>query len=133
MVFLSLLHLAALAALLLLLAAAACLAYRVHRRNRYYRKVQRALDEEEAAFQETLAKNFDNDAHLDDADKAKIQMLEAYMKSATGPDAHIGIAPADEPNLPMRPEDVDKFMSRLAAAATPVNVADRRRSEASQD
>ena len=31
---------------------ATCIICRVWRRNRYYRKVQRALDDEEAAFQE---------------------------------------------------------------------------------
>jgi len=50
---------------------------------------------------------------LDAADQAKLQMLESYMASTGMGDAG---GSADAP-LPTRAEDVDKFMSDLAAAA----------------
>ena len=118
----------ALATLLALLLAALL---RVHRRNKYYRKVQRALDEEEAAFQSTLARNFADDPQLqlDDGDKAKLQMLESYMAEtdkAAATDAHApGMLPADDAPLPTRVEDVDKFMNDLAAAAGELPDANR--------
>ena len=51
---------------------------RIWRRNRYYKKVQVSLDEEERAFQETLARSYQDDASMDAADQQKLQMLEAY-------------------------------------------------------
>ena len=49
---------------------------RIWRRNRYYKKVQVSLDEEERAFQETLARSYNDEAAIDENDQQKLQMLE---------------------------------------------------------
>ena len=56
---------------------------RIWRRNRYYKKVQVSLDEEERAFQETLARSYQDDTSMDAADQQKLQMLEAYLQTQT--------------------------------------------------
>lgn len=61
-----------------------------------------------------MSRNFREEAQLDAADQAKLQMLESYMASAGMAEAAAGSASAP---LPTRAEDVDKFMSDLAAAA----------------
>ena len=102
-------------AILLLVVAIAC---RIWKRNRYYKKVQHSLDEEERAFQETLARSYQDDSQLDGGDREKLRMLETYMASGGGgagvPNDAGG---ADDAPMPTRVEDVDKFMRELAAAA----------------
>lgn len=94
-----------------------CVVCRIWRRNRYYKKVQHSLDEEERAFQETLARSYqDNDVQLDGDDKAKLQMLETYMQTIGEASTNEGADP--ESAIPTRAEDVDKFMQELAAAAS---------------
>ena len=68
------------------------------------------------AARRTLARSYEDDGiELDNADRAKLEMLDSYMSSAAGdaddaePDAALA--------MPTRPEDVDKFMEDLAAAA----------------
>ncbi len=91
---------------------------RIWRRNRYYKKVQHSLDEEERAFQETLARSYhqDEESALDGVDRTKLHMLETYMQSLSKGDADTSAA--DDAPLPTRAEDVDKFMNDLAAAAS---------------
>uniref|UniRef100_A0A7S0Q4D2 Uncharacterized protein n=1 Tax=Coccolithus braarudii TaxID=221442 RepID=A0A7S0Q4D2_9EUKA len=105
--------------------AVTCVVCRIWRRNRYYRKVQRSLDEEEAAFQETLARNYQEESQLDAEDKEKLQMLESYMASSAdgmGDDNdRFDGQLEDGRSLPTRAEDVDKFMHDLAAAASGSN------------
>ena len=60
----------------------------------------------------TLARNFRDEGQLDAEDQAKLNMLESYVATAGG---EAGAA-TDAP-LPASAEDVDKFMSALAAAA----------------
>ena len=60
----------------------------------------------------TLARNFRDESQLDAEDQAKLNMLESYVATAGG---EAGAA-TDAP-LPTSAEDVDKFMSALAAAA----------------
>ena len=97
---------------LLLLLAVAC---RVYKRNRYYKKVQHSLDEEERAFQETLARSYHEEQALDGADQDKLRMLDTYMQG-DGSTKGLDSAPEDMP-LPTRPEDIDRFMADLAAQA----------------
>mmetsp|Transcript_55024 Transcript_55024/g.120031 ORF Transcript_55024/g.120031 Transcript_55024/m.120031 type:complete len:127 (-) Transcript_55024:571-951(-) len=101
----------------LFVCSATCVICRIWRRNRYYRKVQRSLDEEEAAFQETLARNYQEETQLDAEDKEKLQMLESYMMGAEHGDNGLNTMEEGAP-LPTRAEDVDKFMNDLAAAAS---------------
>ena len=92
---------------------AVCVTCRIWRRNRYYKKVQHSLEDEERAFQETLSRNYaDDTTQLDGDDKEKLQMLESYMASMDETDTER----ADE--MPTKVEDVDKFMQDLAAAAS---------------
>ena len=63
------------------------------------------------AARRTLARSYEDDGiELDNADRAKLEMLDSYMSSA----AEAGDADAAEPDaalaMPTRPEDVDKFM-----------------------
>merc|ERR1711988_1555111 len=85
--------------LLLLCAVVVC---RIWKRNRYYKKVQHSLDEEERAFQETLARSYHEDGQLDGPDQEKLQMLETYLSSARSGDAELKTA-ADLP-MPTRAE-----------------------------
>jgi len=98
----------------------ACIVCRIWRRNRYYKKVQHSLDEEERAFQETLSRSYQDDGtEYDGEDKEKLQMLETYMQSIEYA-AERGAAEGEDDGeqLPSRAEDVDKFMQELAAAAS---------------
>lgn len=91
---------------------------RIWKRNRYYKKVQHSLDEEERAFQETLARSYQDDAQLDGGDREKLRMLDTYM-STVGTAGAVGATAATE-DLDVgsaRAEDVDRFMAELAAAA----------------
>ena len=83
-----------------------CIACRIWKRNRYYKKVQHSLDEEERAFQETLARSYADDVHMDGSDREKLKMLETYMsvQSAASPSK----GPAEDAAMPSRAEDVDK-------------------------
>jgi len=105
--------------LVVLLCLLTCFICRVWRRNRYYSKVQRTLDEEERAFQETLARNYSEaGVELDGDDRAKLDMLESYMAGVGGEAAAGGEAGEESPApMPTKVEDVDKFMQDLAAAA----------------
>ena len=94
----------------LLLCGLVCIVCRIWKRNRYYKKVQHSLDEEERAFQEyappqharchppnvaraphahgrrvrlgrrTLARSYNDEQHLDGGDHEKLQMLETYLQ-----------------------------------------------------
>ena len=102
-----------------LLCALAIIVCRIWKRNRYYKKVQHSLDEEERAFQETLARSYNDEQHLDGGDHEKLQMLETYLQMQAengGASADAALNDADLP-MPTRAEDVDKFMQELAAAA----------------
>jgi hypothetical protein len=107
------------AALLLIACIIGC---RLWKRNRYYKKVQHSLDEEERAFQETLARSYQDDVQLDGGDRETLRMLDTYMMvqatsaqgSALTEELDVGTAQA---------EDVDRFMAELAAAATGNNSA----------
>jgi hypothetical protein len=87
---------------------------RIWKRNRYYKKVQHSLDEEERAFQETLARSYADDSQLDGPDQEKLQMLETYLSSSRSADADLSMA--DDAPMPTRAEDVDKFMAELVRA-----------------
>lgn len=90
---------------------------RIWKRNRYYKKVQYSLDEEERAFQETLARSYQDDAQLDGGDRETLQMLDTYMMApATSVPASAAAEAIDLGTA--RAEDVDRFMAELAAAAT---------------
>jgi len=94
-----------------------CIICRIWKRNRYYKKVQHSLDEEERAFQETIERNYNDEQHLDGGDHEKLQMLETYLQmqaDASGAEA----SATSEAAMPTRAEDVDKFMKELAVAAT---------------
>lgn len=97
------------------LLACAALTCRIWKRNRYYKKVQHSLDEEERAFQETLARSYQDDAQLDGSDQEKLQILETYLASCGGGDVELK-STSDAP-MPTRAEEVDRFMAELAAAA----------------
>ena len=101
----------------LLLLVLILLVCRIWRRNRYYKKVQHSLDEEERAFQETLARSYQEDAQLDGDEREKLRMLETYMSMQTPVRTDDEIKPAEDAEMPSRAEDVDKFMAELAAAA----------------
>ena len=94
---------------------------RIWRRNRYYKKVQVSLDEEERAFQETLARSYNDEAAIDENDQQKLQMLETYMNmqggSPGGRGGDLEEGGEGDYSIPTKPEDVDKFMKDLAAAA----------------
>lgn len=91
---------------------------RIWRRNRYYKKVQVSLDEEERAFQETLARSYQDDASMDAADQQKLQMLEAYLHTQTlGAGTGGALEEGADADYPTKVEDVDRFMADLAAAA----------------
>ena len=122
-----------------------CIICRVWKRNRYYKKVQHSLDEEERAFQEcvmlaarmparrlcgsltppffvtllrTLARSYNDDQQLDGGDHEKLQMLETYLQmQAAGGEAELSSTADAELEMPTRAEDVDKFMRELAEAA----------------
>jgi len=99
-----------------LLCTVGFIACRIWKRNRYYKKVQHSLDEEERAFQETLARSYqDDDTQLEGQDHEKLQMLETYM--AMQQSGGNEIEAAEDAPLPSRAEEVDKFMAELAAAA----------------
>ena len=101
---------------LLIVLAIGC---RIWKRNRYYKKVQHSLDEEERAFQETLARSYQDDAQLDGGDREKLRMLDTYMSTVGGAGAG-GAAASVQEDLDVgsaRAEDVDRFMAELAAAA----------------
>ena len=98
-----------------LLLFAAILVCRVWKRNRYYKKVQHSLDEEERAFQETLARSYHEDAQLDKPDQEKLRILETYLASAQAGNPEV--KEVSEVSMPTRAEDVDRFMAELAAAA----------------
>ncbi len=102
-----------------LLCALAIIICRIWKRNRYYKKVQHSLDEEERAFQETLARSYNDEQHLDGGDHEKLQMLETYLQMQAEAGGAAAATPEGSTELPMptRPEDVDKFMQELAAAA----------------
>ena len=63
-----------------LLCAVVLIFCRIWKRNRYYKKVQHSLDEEERAFQETLARGYNDEQHLDGGDHERLQMLETYLQ-----------------------------------------------------
>ena len=100
---------AAATALSLLLLCVAVLVCRIWKRNRYYKKVQHSLDEEERAFQETLARSYHEDAQLDAPDQEKLQMLETYLDSERSGSAEL----KSVAEMPTRAEEVDKFMAEL--------------------
>ena len=121
-----------------------CIICRIWKRNRYYKKVQHSLDEEERSFQEcavqprislaqefpcstlaslcscarrTLARSYNDEQHLDGGDHEKLQMLEKYLQmQADG--SGVEASATSEAAMPTRAEDVDKFMKELAVAAT---------------
>lgn len=101
---------------IMLLFFCAALSYRMWKRNRYYKMVQHSLDEEERAFQDTLARSYNEDARLDGSDQEKLRMLESYLASARSREA-AELEVASEAPIPTRVEDVDRFMAELAAAA----------------
>jgi len=104
-------------AVVILLLLCTLIVCRIWKRNRYYKKVQHSLDEEERAFQETLARSYHEDAQLDEPDQEKLQILETYLNSArAGDDDALKLASPEAP-MPTRAEDVDRFMAELAAAA----------------
>ena len=113
------------AALCVLLLCFVVLVCRIWKRNRYYKKVQHSLDEEERAFQETLARSYHEDVQLDAPDQEKLKMLETYLSSAREGGTELQMA-ADVP-MPTRVEDVDTFMAELAAAAGGGAAAESRR------
>merc|ERR1719482_688729 len=84
----------------ILLCGAGLIVCRIWKRNRYYKKVQHSLDEEERAFQETLARSYADDSQLDGPDQEKLQMLETYLSSARSADADLSMA--DDAPLPTR-------------------------------
>lgn len=104
-------------AIVALILVALFIACRIWKRNRYYKKVQHSLDEEERAFQETLARSYADDVHLDGGDVEKLKMLETYM-SVQGGTLHGGSSPcekqgpAEDAPMPTRAEDVDKVSGR---------------------
>mmetsp|Transcript_19413 Transcript_19413/g.65096 ORF Transcript_19413/g.65096 Transcript_19413/m.65096 type:complete len:165 (+) Transcript_19413:1285-1779(+) len=85
------------------------------RRRRFYKKVQRAMDAEELAFQKSLAKNYSEEmAELDDTERERLKLLENYMDSvgasmAGGEDGR----DAAGSNL----ENVEAFLDQLAKTA----------------
>jgi hypothetical protein len=104
-----------------LLCAVVLVVCRIWKRNRYYKKVQHSLDEEERAFQETLARGYNDEQHLDGGDHERLQMLETYLQmqaEAGGADGATFRRGSTELPMPTHPEDVDKFMQELAAAAS---------------
>ena len=93
----------------------AVLVCRIWKRNRYYKKVQHSLDEEERAFQETLERSYCEDTQLNGPDQEKLQILEIYLASARADDRELKAAV--DAMMPSCAEDVDSFMAELAAAA----------------
>lgn len=122
---------------------------RIWKRNRFYKKVQHSLDEEERAFQEcagkamlalkpavthlsprarscrTLARSYQDDPQLDGNDQEKLQMLETYM-AMQGAGGDSEIQPAADAPLPTRAEDVDRFMAELVRACRHASMKLRR-------
>jgi len=84
------------------------------RRRRFYKKVQRTMDEEELAFQKSLAKNYTEEmAELDDSERERLQLLENYMETMG---ASLG-ADEDKDGDGADLENVEAFLDQLSKAA----------------
>jgi len=77
-------------------------------------QVQRTMDEEELAFQKSLAKNYTEEmAELDDSERERLQLLENYMETMG---ASLG-ADEDKDGDGADLENVEAFLDQLSKAA----------------